>query len=275
MPRQKKPENEFRVAFTPRHQATPTLMKTKTTLLALSLILGVLGISGELKAQFFPTEVGEYATHQNPYYYVGKMYGGFSSVGNIVGSGTVIKRYTVLTAAHCLYIKPDGWASSVDFERAKYYGSAENSTYASRLSILGGYSNNSGSNGRNNAKGFSYDAGCFLCVDMPANGGYAGWWANSYGLTSTIPKMSLGYGAHYHDGEQMLRSAPTRTYRQSYGSFYTNTSYRIEGGMSGGPTFVRYKGNWYVCAINVAGSDTMAGVRCLSKTTTSMLKQYY
>ena len=250
-------------------------MKPTSIYLAISLFVCIISLPDRLHAQFYPTEVGEYMTLENPYYYVGKMSASFSTVGGRVGSGSVIKPYTVLTAAHCLYIKPDGWADGVDFERAKYYANSQNSTYATRFAILGGYSQNSGSNGVNTAKGFSYDAGCFLCVDKPANGGYAGWWANTKGLTSSIPKMSLGYGAANHDGEQLLRSAPTRTFTKSYGSYFTNTSYRIEGGMSGGPVFVKSNGHWYIAAVNVSGSSTRAGVRALSTTTTSMLKNFY
>lgn len=239
------------------------------------LLVGAVSLPEKIHAQFYPTEIGESRTLENPYYYVGKMSASFSTVGGRVGSGTVIKRYTVLTAAHCLYIKPDGWADGVDFERAKYYESSRNSTYATRYAILGGYSRNSGSSGKNTAKGFSYDAGCFLCADKPANGGYAGWWANTKALTSRIPKMSLGYGAANHDGEQMLKSAPTRTFSRSYGSYYTNTSYRIEGGMSGGPVFVKSNGKWYIAAVNVSGSSSRAGVRALSTSTTAMLKKFY
>ena len=248
------------------------------TIIAIATLLTLTAAPKTMAADFFPVPVGAGTTNTNPYYYVGKLNMTFAdSAGRnayFVGSATVIKPYCALTAGHCVYSSTYGWLRSGTFERAKYYASVGSTTSITRMWVLGGYTSNAGSNGSNTYTGFSYDAGAVALNGRPGNGGYAGWWANTALLTNSTYKMSLGYGAANHDGQQMLRSAPSFAFTQASGAFFTNTSYRIEGGMSGGPVFSYSNNGWWVCAINVAGSSTLAGVHAVDTQTSNLIKNY-
>lgn len=250
-------------------------MKTstlKTAFLAALFACGTL----TAQAQVYPTAIGSATTNSNPYYYAGKLNMTFrTSYGaelNYVGSATTIKPYSALTAGHCVYESSMGWIRRATFERARYYSTSASRNTVTRAWVIGGYTSNAGSNGANTYTGFSYDAGAVVCSARPAGGGYAGWSTNTALLTGTAYNMSLGYGAEFHNGQEMLRSAPSRGFTRGTGAFYTNTSYRIEGGMSGGPVFARSGTTWYVCAINVAGNGLLAGVRALDGATTGLIQ---
>ena len=247
-------------------------MKTQLTIIAIAA--SALLASTEASAQFYPTEVGSSTTNTFPYCFVGKVHATFTTGGS-QSSATTIKPYTALTAGHCVYKTGAGWAKSVSFEPAKYYASAKGKHWATRLTVVAGYTSRAGSGTSNTNAGFSYDAGAFLCSTRPNAGGYAGNWASPVPLTNTNYKMSLGYGAANHDGQQLLRSAPTRAFVKTSGAYFTNTTYRIEGGMSGGPVFVYTNGAWYVCAVNVSGGTTSGGVRNLDASTTAMMSNFY
>lgn len=258
----------------PRNQTNnPTAMKTIVKSFAVFGSI-LLAIADPAQGQTTPSEFG-HMRGSNPYYYVGKL--SFNMNGAAFqGSGTVIRPYSILTAAHCLYDPASGWAQDVVFERSYHYGEMASSNYGRRLVILGGYSGAATTYGNSSSRAFDKDTGGVVCYSKPAGGGYAGWWGNPALLTGSAYNMSLGYGAEYHDGEQLLRSAPTRSFTRSYGSWYANKSYAIEGGMSGGPVFARYQSNWYVCAVNVsntAGYTTSgAGVRVVDSATSSLIK---
>lgn len=251
------------------------IMKTttlKNAFLAAMLAFGTV----TAQAQVYPTAIGSATTNANPYFYAGKLSMTFrTSSGleqNYVGTATTIKPYSALTAGHCVYDSSMGWMRRATFERARYYSTSASRNTVTRAWVIGGYTSNAGSDGSNSYTGFSYDAGAVVCSTRPGGGGYAGWSTNTSLLTGTAYNMSLGYGAEYHNGLEMLRSAPTRGFTRGTGAFYTNTSYRIEGGMSGGPVFARSGTTWYVCAINVAGTGLLAGVRALDSATTGLIQ---
>jgi glutamyl endopeptidase len=228
-------------------------------------------------AQAAPASVSN-LRNTNPYHFVGR-FSMKQGTRSLVGSGTVIKPYSVLTAGHCLYARGTGWSSSVTFDRAHHQGTYASRSSASRLYILGGYQGAVDSGGGTSAYGFSRDTGGVVCFTRPMNGGYAGWWQNPTLLTGSAYNMSLGYGAAVHDGRTLLRSAPTRSFTQSYGSWYQNSSYGLEGGMSGGPVFAQSNSSWYVCAVNVSGPssgavNTGAGVRAIDTDTSNLIRNY-
>ncbi len=250
-----------------------SIMKS-SLILTVFLSLSPLFIAGNAAAQATPTSVAS-LRNTNPYYYVGRVTMNHGS-SSYIGSGTVIKPSSVLTAGHNLYDRTTGWSTNVVFQRSYHNGTYASTTSASRLFILGGYSSAVGTYGSTSSQAFSRDTGGIICFTRPMNGGYAGWWQNPAMLTGTAYNMSLGYGGVVHSGKELLRSSPTRVFYQVYGAWYRNTSYGIEGGMSGGPLFAQSGGNWYVVAVNVSGDtnsiSTGSGVRAIDVDTANLIK---
>lgn len=248
-------------------------MKSPMILSAL-LSLSPLIVAGNAAAQATPTSVAS-LRNTNPYHYVGRLTMNQGSV-SYLGSGTVIKPQSVLTAGHNLYSRTAGWSTKVVFQRAYHNGTYASTASASRLFILGGYSSAVGTYGNTSSQAFNRDTGGVICYSRPMNGGYAGWWQNPTLLTGPAYNMSLGYGGKVHSGKELLRSSPTRAFYQVYGAWYRNTSYGIEGGMSGGPVFAKSDGNWYVVAVNVSGDtssiSTGGGVRAIDADTATLIK---
>lgn len=200
-----------------------------------------------------------------------------SGFGGYVGSATVIKPYSLLTAAHNLYSQDVGWSTSMVFRRAYRYGSYASRSSASKLFVLGGYASLTDSGRSESNSGFDRDMGGVVCFSRPAEGRYVQWQNNTKLLTGKNYTMSLGYGAVVHSGDEMLRSSPTKGFYQVKGSFYENKSYGIEAGMSGGPVFAKSGGKWYLCAVNVSGPvgdvfNKGAGVRVIDNDSSALIK---
>ena len=239
--------------------------------LVLSLLL--LGIPG-VSAQEAPQSVAEGRT-KDPYKFVGLL--SFTSDGSeFIGSATVIKPYSVLTAAHNLYSEGTGWSTEVLFERAYDRGTAASRSRASQLIILGGYSTAVDSGRGESTAGFSRDLGGFICFSRPAKGTFALWKSNPRLLTGSAYKMSLGYGAEIHSGEELLRSSSSRGFFKLTANYFANDYYGIESGMSGGPVFTRSGGEWVVCAVNVSGPgnrvDEGVGVRAIDYDASELIR---
>ncbi|MDB6135118.1 MAG: hypothetical protein JWM59_3361 [Verrucomicrobiales bacterium] len=232
--------------------------------------------AGSAAAQASPTSVNALRNY-NPYYYVGRLTYKDGTIPR-QGSGTVIKPYSILTAAHCLWSRGNGWRTNFVFQRAYSNGTWASSSTARQPFILGGYTTaviNSGAN--NTAAAFSRDTGGIIFFSRPMNGGYAGWWQNPALLTGPSYNMCLGYGSEWHNGQEMLRSAPSSAFIGQTASWYTNTSCAIEAGMSGGPVFAQYNNLWYVCAVNVSGTASRTsggGVRAIDADTSVLIKNY-
>lgn len=228
------------------------------------------------RAQTAPTPVGSFLA-KNPYKFVGRLTFFFDE-DEYIGSATVIKPYSVLTAGHTLYSEGSGWSSDILFERSYDHGSFAARASASTAFILGGYSAYV-DRGKSEANaGFARDMGGIVCFSRPAKGLYAQWKQGDKFLTGKNYNMSLGYGAQIHSGEELLRSSPTRAYDKITAGFYENRSYGIEGGMSGGPVFTKSGNNWYVCAVNVSGPggkviNRDAGVRVIDKDAASLIQK--
>ncbi|RYD23767.1 MAG: hypothetical protein EOP88_02875 [Verrucomicrobiaceae bacterium] len=214
--------------------------------------------------------------HKNPYKFVGQLTFR-SGRGEYIGSATVIKPYSLLTAGHNLYSQGVGWSSDMAFMRSYNNGYYSSRSTGSQLFVLGGYSSlvdrgRSESNG-----GFARDMGGVVCFSRPADGASAKWQAKTKLLTGKSYNMSLGYGAVVHSGEELLRSSPTKSFFKVTGSFYENNSYGIEAGMSGGPVFAKKDGLWYVCAVNVSGPagavfNRGAGVRAIDDDSANLIR---
>ena len=241
------------------------------------LVFGTqLFISTPVRAQSAPAPVPG-LIEKNPYKYVGQLTFR-SGRGSYVGSATVIKPHSLLTAGHNLYSQYVGWSSNTVFKRSYDFGSYASRATASKLFVLGGYASVVDSGRGETNGGFSRDMGGIVCFSQPAGGSHARWQNKPRLLTGTSFNMSLGYGAVVHSGEEMLRSSPTKSFFKVTGSFYENRSYGIEAGMSGGPVFARADGKWILCAVNVSGPagnifNRGAGVRAIDADAAALIRK--
>ena len=254
----------------------PANVLFKTTLLATGLVLAALG---SVSAQTSPMEIGAGNRGSNPFGYVGRVTFKQPNVSNMlgIGTGTAIRPNSVLTAGHVVYTIGKGWNNTVNFEWGRYDSAVYKISAASRLAVLGGYSNNSANN-TNSA--FSSDMGIINSVSQVANGAYAAHWSYPALLTTTgYTKMSLGYaGAPYGTAARIMKSGSIARFYQVAGGFYNNPSYGIWEGMSGGPVFVWANNAWWVAAINICGptnnDSSYAGVRVLDNDAENFIKSY-
>lgn len=226
-------------------------------------------------AQAAPTSVSNLRTG-DPYRYAGLL-DFFSDGAEYIGSGVVVKPYSVLTAGHNLYSEGSGWSTDVVFRRSYNLGTFASESTASQLFILGGYAAYADRGKSETNGGFSRDMGAVACFSSPAGGLYAAWKKDTTLLTGRGYKMSLGYGGEVNSGEELLRSSPTRGFFKVVAGLYENRSYGIEGGMSGGPVFAKAGSKWYLCAVNVSGPggkvfNRDAGVRAIDADAAKMIQ---
>jgi V8-like Glu-specific endopeptidase len=203
----------------------------------------------------YPAPVGADLTKTYPYSMAGQMI--FTSGdSDYQGSGVVVFKRSVLTAAHNLWDADGGWSTNVEFNRARHEDSVATKRFATRLYVFGGYQRTALSYGADSDYSFARDMGGMRFASQLAAGSYAGWKADLNLLTGTAYNICLGYGADYHSGDELLFTEPETSWARVYKAYYDNTSLTFEGGMSGGPVFAELpNGEWRVTGIIVAGSD--------------------
>jgi V8-like Glu-specific endopeptidase len=223
-----------------------------------------------------PEETGVNFARTFPYSMIGQLR--FSNGSSwYIGSGTVVKPRSVLTAAHNLWSADDGFSTDILFRRSLAGDSAASAQYARRIYVLSGYRENARQFSSTDPRAFSYDTGGLVFRDPVANGSNAGWWANSALLSGSAPMLALGYGGEFHSGNDLLSVAPTQGFYPVAGAFWNNLSVFCESGMSGGPVFSRNAdGKLFVTGVVVAGSNEPAsmGIRILDKTAADFIQQY-
>ena len=179
-----------------------------------------------------------------------------------VGSGTVIAPKSVLTAGHVLWDPQTGYSYNLKFTRALYDDNGLSQLYATGIYLFGGYATYAYTYGQNSIQAFAHDMGGMTFAAPLAGGAYVGWWQNPATLSNpaSYVDISLGYGAVYHDGSELLAVFPTKPFSDTSGAFYENFSMAVEGGMSGGPVMAQIpSGYLFVVAVVVSGSDYPIG----------------
>ncbi len=240
----------------------------------LTAVLSLASVSGQGVAN--PTLIGADLTKQFPYSMVGQLV--FTS-GNAdyQGSGTVVFRRSVLTAAHNLWDADQGWSYDIEFNRARSGKTIAKHLFSSRSFVLGGYQTFAGRYGADSVRAFAYDMGGLRFSAPLADGSYAGWRPDLRQLNGTTYNICLGYGAQIHTGDDLLYVEPSDAFTITYGAFLENSSLTFEGGMSGGPVFAEQKdGSFRIAGIVVAGSDNppSGGIRALNATSSQFISTY-
>ena len=210
----------------------------------------------------------------------------FSMVGKLIfaqgadwfqGTGTVVRPNAVLTAAHILWSADQGFSTDVVFRRGLYGEESAGDAYPSRVYVLAGYRDQTRSYSENDPRSFAHDLGALLFASPVAGGSSTGWWANPALLLGEHPLIALGYGAQFHDGNELLSVEPKRGFEQIADAFYDNRSVFFEGGMSGGPVFARdSNGALLVAGVVVAGAEDRhgGGIRILDANAAAFIRAY-
>ena len=193
------------------------------------------------------------------------------------GSGTVVYKRSVLTAAHNCWDIDNGWSTYIEFNRARNGSAVPNQAYARRIYVFAGYQGSARRYGADSARAFSSDLGGVRFSRALANGSYSGWKADTSLLTGSSYNIALGYGADTHSGDNLLFVEPNFSFEPIYGAFLENLSLTFEGGMSGGPVFAEVaEGDLRLSGVIVAGSDDppSGGIRALDAAASRFLKTY-
>ncbi len=213
-----------------------------------------------------PSLSGAAQTKTFPYSMVGQIIFG-SGDSDYQGSGTVVQKHSVLTAAHNVWDIDNGWSYNVDFTRALTRRDPGQRTTASKLFLFGGYQGQAMRYGADSLHAFANDLGGLRFRTLPGAGSFAGWKADPTLLTGDSYNICLGYGADTHSGDDLLFVEPSLSFYKTFSAFYENDSLTFEGGMSGGPVFAELKpGDIRIVGVIVAGSDTppSGGIRALN-----------
>lgn len=210
----------------------------------------------------------------------------FSMVGKLIfeqggdwfqGSGTVIRPNAVLTAAHNLWSADRGFSTDLIFRRSLHGEESAGDQYASRVYVLGGYRDKARRYSETDPRSFAQDLGALIFANPVAGGSSAGWWANPALLVADRPALALGYGAQFHEGNELLSVEPVGGFDRVADTFYESRSVYFEGGMSGGPVFARdANGALFLSGIVVAGAEDHrgGGIRVLDSAAAAFIRTY-
>lgn len=193
------------------------------------------------------------------------------------GSGTVIKKRSVLTAAHNLWDVDGGWSTDVEFNRGRYGTRILSQQTASRLFIFAGYKSSSLRNGPDADVSFARDTGGMRFSAVLADGGFAKYKPNIPYITGSAYNIAVGYGADLHSGDDPLFVEPAFGFTKTVGAFYEVEDTTFEAGMSGGPVFAEIApGDLRVVGVIVSGTDDppTAGIRAIASTGAKFIGTY-
>lgn len=270
-------------------QPSATLLKLVFTFLrnprpvltaALLAAFGVTNASAVTIQQ--PHDAGLARAKKTPFSFVGRVF----DVDFIAfGSGSLIRRHTVLTAGHVLYDPTLGFTTSTIFDRALYESYRLQSSQVVSVATLSGYQNSVDTSGNTSTTSFAQDQGYLLLGSAPVDENWANFTSNPDLLTrSTSQFFVMGYPGVTFDGRTLAYIVPTTPFvpagtATATGS-YINTDYLAEEGMSGGPIFLETDNtlaNATVAADTVGGVPDTSGeftisyVRAIDKTSKKFL----
>jgi V8-like Glu-specific endopeptidase len=223
-----------------------------------------------------PESIGLTQTKTLPYSLIGQL--NFANGrSHYIGSATVIRPSSALTAAHNLWDNTNGFSTDILFRRALSGSTFLSSQYASRLYVLAGYREGVRQYQTADPRTFASDTGGLVFRNALAGGASIGWSSNPNLLNGSNPVQCLGYGGETHTGNDLLSATSTAPFKPVFGAFWSNLSLLCEPGMSGGPALARTSdGKFYLTGVVVAGSSTpvSTGIRILDPASIDFIQRY-
>lgn len=196
------------------------------------------------------------------------------------GTATVVRRYTGLTAAHLLYDAAQGFSTNAVFQQALDGRPTQPDRRLAASAIVAGYQGAADTNSVSR-EAFNLDMGILLFVSPAPGNEWATWDARPADLAADpARRLVFGYAAENFVGTSLAAVEPNRTYGQILETYYDNTAYYTEGGMSGGPVYVRTAadpadGAGRLLAVVVSGTTpptaAHSGVRAIGPADRTML----
>ena len=209
-----------------------------------------------------PAPIGQPHASVTPYNFTGRVF----NVAESLGSGTLLRRQTVLTAGHVVYAPTTGFVASTTFERGLYENFVVSRTPVTGVQVLAGFQQARTadaalgiSDEEESLPSFALDQGLLLLHDAPVDENWGNFTYNPAYL-STYPTFILGYPGVTFDGRTMAYIVPSAGYVAVPPGLYENDDYTAEPGMSGGPIYVAFgKGQQYVAGTLSGGFDDGSG----------------
>lgn len=226
-------------------------------------------------------DIGAGRSQKKPYSFAGRI---LDLDALIQGSGALIRRHTVLTAAHVVYDPATGFGTSVTFERALYVDRRANvnlrlsTQRATAVATLSGYQE-AAPTGVTTATQ-SRDLGYLVITAAPVDEDFATYARQPSPLfrdnsltDPAVGRFVVGYPAETFSGSIMAYIVPTLPYVEAAPGNYNNFNYLSEGGMSGGPVFAVINGVQTIVGETTYGTTgsfddgtlAISGIRAIDK----------
>lgn len=208
-----------------------------------------------------PYAIGQAHAEAKPYNFTGRIY---DLDFEAFGSGTLVRRHTVLTAGHVVFDPTLGFTQNTTFTRALYQDAKLSIDQVVSVATISGYQADIVATGNNaNLVVFGQDQGYVILNDPPVDEDWANYSTTPSLLTSSATFV-LGYPGETFDGLTMAYIVPPDPFVPSGTSLgtgsYENGSYNAQEGMSGGPIYVVPDGvNRYVAGSTVGGLPDASG----------------
>lgn len=216
-----------------------------------------------------------------PYNFTGRIFD-LDLVG--FGSGTLIRRHTVLTAAHVVFDTTAGFIVNSTFTRGLYDNYSFSKSQVIKADALSGYVAAADASTEDSLAAFTRDMGYVLIMDAPPDGTWGSYLADPSTLADSSNQFFvLGYPGVTFDGRTMAYIVPSSTFTQVGSStdsgLFENDGYSPEPGESGGPVYVYDGTSRNVVAETLGGIADSTGefnatfVRAIDKQANQFLTQ--
>ena len=196
-----------------------------------------------------------------PYNFTGRV---FDNENFAFGSGTLIRRHTILTAGHVVYDPTTGFTNGITFSRALYGTYSLSKSQASAVDVLTGYqaaATTAGAGNESLASG-ARDLGYVLTNDAPIDDDWGNYLALPSALTDNSGRFVLGYPGVSFNGRTMTYIVPMTPFVEvgTIGSgFFQNEEFSTEPGNSGGPVYSVQNGQQYIVGELTSGLSDSSG----------------
>jgi V8-like Glu-specific endopeptidase len=210
--------------------------------------------------------IGLQHAESHPYSFTGRLFiDDDAEVGE--GTGTLLRRHTVLTAGHVVFNSTEGFVTNLSFTRALYGNSFVSAQQTNAVDVLGGYqaavaANPSASTDVETIETAEFDLGYAIVDAAPVDSSWGVYDADPTQLTNNDGRFILGYPGVTFDGLTMAYLVPTAPFVQigmgTTGAF-SNQFYIAEPGFSGGPVYAVVNGQQVVVGELTAGNDDTTG----------------